>query len=61
MRKILALKLRQWLPEWDLVKSDDSKHSSGTRREPPHYFYMFKLPARELLRLSGMQTTIGRR
>ena len=55
MRKILALKLRQWFPEWDLVKFDDPKHGSGTRREPPHHFYVLKMPARELLRLSGTQ------
>ena len=55
MRKITALRLRQWLPEWDLVRLDDTGNEAGTRREPPHHFYLFKMPARELLRLSGIQ------
>jgi len=60
MSEILAIKLRQWLPEWDLVKFDDPEISSGTRREPPHFFYLFKIPAQELLRLSGTQRRSAR-
>ena len=51
MREIPALKVQQWLPEWDSVKFDDS----SMRREPPHKFYLFSISARELRALSGIQ------
>ena len=51
MREIPAIKVRQWLPEWDLVKFDDK----GTRRHPPACFYVFSMPANELRALSGIQ------
>ena len=55
MRKIVALRLRQWLEDWDSVKVDGTDDHSGTRREPPHHFYLFSMPARELLQLAGIQ------
>ena len=51
MREIPAIKVRQWLPEWDLVKFD----CSGTRRRPPGHFYVFSMPAHDLRSLSGIQ------
>ncbi len=51
MRKIPALKIHQWLPEWDAVKTS----ASGMRRPPPHHFYMFSIAARDLKALSGVQ------
>lgn len=51
MREIPAIKVHQWLPEWDLVKFDDS----GTRRRPPTHYYVFSMPAKELRALSGIQ------
>ena len=51
MREIPAIKVHQWLPEWDLVKFDDS----GTRRAPPRHFYVFSMAANELRALSGIQ------
>ena len=49
-RSVPALKVRQWLPAWDKVKFDPSEY----RSEPPHHFYMFTLPAKELRRLAGV-------
>ena len=51
MREIPAIKVRQWLPEWELVKFDNS----STRRRPPTHFYVFSMPAKELRALSGIQ------
>ena len=45
-----ALRVRQWIPAWDQIRWD----SSENRREPPHWFYQFNLPAAELRRLSGV-------
>jgi len=50
-KNVLALKVHQWLNEWNDVEFDASVH----RREPPHEFYMFSLNARELKALSGIQ------
>ena len=55
MREIPAIKVHQWLPEWDQVKFDDQ----GTRRRPPPHFYVFSLPANELQALSGIQRRIA--
>ena len=55
MREIPAIKVHQWLPEWDQVKFDDE----GTRRRPPEHFYVFSLPANELQALSGIQRRVA--
>ena len=47
-RKIPALIVHQWLSEWDDVKYTDAEH----RREPPHEFYVFAMPAAMLRKLS---------
>ena len=54
MREIPAIKVHQWLPEWDHVKFDKSD-DSGTRRTPPNHFYVFSMAAEELRALSGIQ------
>jgi len=51
MREIPALRVRQWLPEWDSVNFSDLE----MRRHPPHYFHVFSISARELRALSGIQ------
>src|ERR1035438_2332138 len=48
---VIALKVHQWLDEWNTVEFDEKLH----RREPPHEFYMFSLKARDLKALSGIQ------
>ena len=55
MREIPAIKVHQWLPEWDQVKFDDQ----STRRHPPAHFYVFSLPANELQALSGIQRRVA--
>lgn len=54
-----ALRVRQWLPEWDDVVFSDHEH----RRKPLPHFYVFALPAPELRALAGIsrRTTEGRR
>lgn len=56
-RKVLALKVRQWLPEWESVEYDEDSH----RRKPEPHFYLFTLPAAELKALTGIRrrTTEG--
>ena len=58
MREIPALKVRQWLFEWDEVPVD----ALAMRRQPPRHFYLFSMPARDLRALSGIQrrSTVGR-
>ena len=51
MREIPALKVRQWLPEWDSVRFD----KDNRRRQPPQHFYLFSVSARNLRALSGIQ------
>lgn len=46
--KVIALVVRQWLQEWDLVRFSDQEH----RRRPEPHFYVFSLPAQQLRRLS---------
>jgi hypothetical protein len=45
-----ALRVRQWLPEWDAVGFDAGRH----RRRPEPCFYAFALPAAVLKRLTGV-------
>ena len=54
MREIPAIKVHQWLREWDHVKFDKSDHP-GTRRTPPRHFYVFSMAAEELRALSGIE------
>ncbi len=49
-RKVLAIKVHQWLNPWDKVPFD--KKSRRSRPEP--HFYMFTLKASELKALSGI-------
>lgn len=48
--EVLALKVRQWLTEWDEVEFDEREH----RRRPEHHFYVFSLSAADLLSLSAI-------
>lgn len=56
-RSIAAIKVRQWLREWEKVTFDGKQH----RNRPDPYFYLFTLPASELRALSGIyrRTTEG--
>ena len=49
-REVHALKVHQWLREWDSV----SFNKAERRREPEPHFYLFTLPAAELKALSGI-------
>ena len=56
--EIAAIKVTQWLPEWDRVVFDDSER----RRRPDPFFYVFSMAAGDLRALTGIQrrTTEGR-
>lgn len=45
-----AIKVRQWLDEWDQVKFDAAQH----QRKPDPYFYMVSMRASDLRRLAGV-------
>lgn len=45
---VLALRVKQWLPEWDRVRFDPELNQSP----PPKYFFVFSMPARRLRELS---------
>ena len=47
---VRAIKVRQWLPEWDSIEWQPSEY----RSKPPQWFYVFSLPAHDLRRLSGV-------
>src|SRR5437016_5312012 len=49
-RKILAIKVHQWLRGWEKVEFSPSHH----RRKPHTHFYLFSLPAEELRGLCGI-------
>lgn len=49
-RRISAMKVHQWLPEWEEVDFDESQY----RARPPETFYLFTLDAADLLSLSGI-------
>ena len=53
-----ALKVRQWLVDWDSIRWQ----SDQRRSKPPRWFYQFSLPAAELRQLSGVypRSTKGR-
>ena len=49
-RQIPALKVQQWMPEWDDIEwSDDQRRS-----RPPKWFYLFSISAADLKALSGI-------
>jgi DGQHR domain-containing protein len=50
-RQITALKVQQWLKEWNKVIFDEKSR----RRRPDSHFYLFSLSASELKALSGIQ------
>ena len=45
-RRLHAMKVHQWLPEWNEVEFD-SKHF---RAKPPESFFLFTIPATDLAR-----------
>lgn len=49
-KSIKALKVNQWLKEWDLVDYNKADH----RAHPEKHFYIFSLSARQLRSLSGV-------
>ena len=49
-RRLYALKVRQWLPEWNEVEFD----STQNRTRPPESFFLFSIPATDLRALSGI-------
>ena len=49
--RIRALKVEQWLVDWNKVSYNSREH----RRKPNKYFYIFSLSARQLRALSGIR------
>ena len=47
---VLALKVKQWLAEWDKIKWETDEN----RAEPQHWFYQFSMSAADLKSLSGV-------
>lgn len=45
-----ALKVRQWLAQWDLIQFDADQNQA----KPKEHFYMFSLPASTLRKLAGI-------
>ena len=58
-RNVRAIKVNQWLFNWDDIEWKPSEY----RSKPPGWFYVFSLPASDLRRLSGVyaRTTKRRR
>lgn len=50
-REFIALRIHQWLEEWEKVSFDSKSH----RKRPDDSFYLFSLPARVLKDLSGIR------
>lgn len=50
-RAISALRVHQWLDHWDKFEYDPKDH----RQKPKPHFYLFSLPASELLALADIQ------
>jgi DGQHR domain-containing protein len=55
-KAVPALRVNQWLPEWDEVHFDPNQH----RRPPDPYFFQFSLPANVLKRLTGVHKRTAR-
>ncbi len=53
-RKIRAIKVHQWLSEWDKVQFNPKQH----RAKPQSHFYLFSLSAAELRALSGIERRV---
>ena len=49
-RRLQALRVHQWLPDWDEVDFDPKQY----RAQPPQDFYLFTLPAAQLRALCGI-------
>lgn len=49
-RRVSALKVRQWLEEWDEIEWQPQER----RAKPAGWFYMFSMPAADLKSLSGI-------
>jgi DGQHR domain-containing protein len=49
-REVPALRVRQWLPEWDEVDFSDPH-----KGRPPDHFYLFSMPASSLRALCGVE------
>lgn len=56
-KSIPALKVRQWLEDWDVICWDPDEK----RAEPQHWFYQFSMAAAELKALSGVYARTTRR
>ena len=50
-RTIPALKVHQWLPEWDSIDFDPEAY----RRRPDEHFYLFSISAADLKALTGIR------
>jgi hypothetical protein len=50
MNELLAIKVHQWLADWDQVDFNPNQH----RRKPEPHFYLFTMSALELKSLSGI-------
>ncbi|MEN6335855.1 MAG: DGQHR domain-containing protein [Phycisphaerales bacterium] len=50
LSQVNAIKVRQWLTDWDDVEWSKAQK----RAEPPHWFYQFNMPAADLKALSGI-------
>lgn len=57
LSELPALKVRQWVADWDHVKWDPRQK----RSEPKHWFYQFSIPAAHLRALSGIYPRTTRR
>lgn len=55
--RIKALKVRQWLPDWDDVIFSIDEH----RRKPQDHFYIFSIPANQLKKLSKVYHRVANR
>ncbi len=49
-QKFQALKVNQWLPEWEQVRFNDAER----RKKPLPHFYILSIPAKTLMRLSNV-------
>lgn len=54
--EVRALRVNQWLKEWESVEFDKASH----RREPDKHFYVFSLSAKQLRMLSGVYRRVSK-
>lgn len=50
-----AIRVHQWLPEWDRADFD----AAASRRKPEPYFYILSVPGRDLRRLCGIYPRVA--